>query len=320
MDIRNILHKKEEKKTKIFRIVIAIIFGISTLCVFWILVQKHNQKTEYFLWESVSVYGSLEVHNNYPINTHKIISSDGIFGIKSSSINFNDFLDEKISIIGNISEITKDFPVIDVSSITIPDKNVKVANNIYSFAKELIFLDFSQEKEFYASKNGNKITIYLQHEPVIEIEYFFCSKITPSHNCEELIENYENNDHEFFSSYWWNVFYRIENNKWITFNDNTLWYIINTTDEDLLLNLSHLLNIIDSNFISKNKKDLLIENCIWEIWEDESISISDLKMSILDENLIKLDIEFTNSIWETSSCKLNIDIFDNRNIKNIITQ
>ena len=319
MDIRNILHKKEENKTKKIRIIIAILFFGCILSLFGILVYRHQHKAEYFLWESVSVEGTIEVHNNYPINTHKLISKDGIFGMKSSSLNLNDFLWEKITVDWNITDITKDFPVLEISSLTIPDKSVKVTNNIYSFAKELIYFDFSQEKEFYASKDKNKITIYFQNSPIIDIESFFCSKITPQHNCEELAQTYETNDNDLFSSYGWNIFYKISDNEWITFNDDILGYIINTVDEDLLLNISHLLNIIDSNFIKNNKRDFIVENCLGEVGEDESVSISSINLDIIDENLLKLDIQLSDSLWNNTSCKINVDVFDNWNIKNITT-
>lgn len=280
------------------------------------MVYKHKNKEYHFLWEEVEAIGTLEVHNNYPVNTHKLVTQSEIFGIKSSTLNLNDFLEDKVLVKWSISNITKDFPVIDVDSITIPDKHVKVVNNVYSFTKELLYFDFSQEKEFYAAKNGQKIIIYHQHKPVIEIEVFFCSKITPTQNCEELMQSYTSNDNEFFSSYWWNIFYKIRDNERATFNDNTLWYIIKTTDEDLLLNISHLLNIIDSSFISKNKKDFLIDNCLGD-WEDSNnYSISSIKKEILDSNLVKLEIQISDMRWQVVSCKLNVDIYDNREIKN----
>jgi hypothetical protein len=315
MDIRNILHKKEENKTKKVRIVILIIFCLAIIYLIWMLAYKYKSKTAYFLWEELTELGTLEIHNNYPINTHKLITKNGIFWLISSSLNINYFLDDEILVHWNIANISKEFPIIEVDSISIPDKNVKVKDNIYSFTKELLYLDFSQEKEFYATKNWQTITIYHQKTPVIEIETFFCSKITHSQNCEELLESYKSNDNDLFSSYGWNIYYKISDNKRATFNDDTLWYIINTTDEDLLLNISHLINIIDTTFISNSKVDFLISNCIWDI-DPTTIKISNIQKEVLDSDLIKLEITLDDLLWRTTTCKLNIDVYDNRTIKN----
>lgn len=315
MDIRNILHKKEEDKTKRIRILVVIIFCLAIFFTIWMLAYKDKTKINYFLWEELTEYGTLEIHNNYPLNTHKLITKNWIFWLISSSLNINNFIDDEILIHWNISNITKEFPIIEVDSISIPDKNVKVKNNIYSFTKELLYLDFSQEKEFYATKNWQTITIYHQKTPVIEIETFFCSKITPTQNCEELIESYKTNDNDLFSSYGWNIFYKISDNKWATFNDDTLWYIIHTTDEDLLLNISHLINIINTTFIAKSKSDFLISNCLWDI-DPTTIKVSDIKKEVLDSDLIKLEITLDDLLWNSTICKLNIDVYDNRNIKN----
>ena len=285
------------------------------LSLIWILAYKDKTKTNYFLWEELTEYGTLEVHNNYPLNTHKLITKNWIFWLISSTLNINNFIDDEILVHWNISSITKEFPIIEVDSISIPDKNVKVNNNIYSFTKELLYLDFSQEKEFYATKNWQTITVYHQKNPVIEIETFFCSKITPAQNCEELLESYKTNDNDLFSSYGWNVFYKISDNKRATFNDNTLWYIITTTDEDLLLNISHLINIIDTTFISNSKANFIISNCIWDV-DPTTIKISNIQKEVLDTDLIKLEITLDDLSWNSTICKLNIDVYDNRTIKN----
>ena len=316
MDIRNILQKKEENKTKKIRIIAVIIFCIWIAYTIWVLIYKDRSKTDYFLWEELNEYGTLEIHNNYPVNTHKLITENGIFWLISSTLNINNFLDDKIQVHWQVSSITKEFPVIEVDNISIPDKNVKIKNNIYSFTNELVYLDFSQEKEFYATKKWQTIIIYHQNNPVIEIETFFCSKITHTQNCEELIEWYKNNDNEFFTSYWWNIFYKIDENKRAAFNDDTLWYIIKITDEDLLLNMSHLINIIDTTFIANSKKDFILSNCMWEDVDLSTWSISKIKKEVLDSDLIKLEITLSDPSWNTNTCKLNIDIYNDRSIKN----
>lgn len=313
MDIRNILHQKKENKAQKFRFFFLILLCILILYIFWVLVYKDKTRTEYFIGQEISAEWTLEIHNNYPTNTHKLISGRTIYWLKSSSININKFIKDKITVKGNITTITSDFPVIEINNLSIPNKKVKISNNVYSFSKDLLYFDFSQEKEFYAEKEWNKITVYQQDNPVLEIETFICSKVTPTQDCEELINSYKKNDNEFFSSYLWNIFYKISDKKRIVFNDNTLWYIISTINNDFLLNISHLINIIDNNFISKNKKDFILSNC--NDWESINWSIQEIKKDILDSELIKLETKLSTN-WINKNCKLNIDIFNDREIKN----
>ena len=313
MDIRNILHQKKENKAQKFRFFLLIILCILILYILWVLIYKDKNREEYFIWEEISAEGILEIHNNYPTNTHKLISGKKIYGLKSSSININKFIKDKVSIKGNISTITNDFPVIEINNLSIPDKKVKISNNIYSFSKDLLYFDFSQEKEFYAEKEWNSITIYQQDTPVLEIDTFICNKVAPSQDCEGLIESYKKNDNEFFSSYRWDVFYKISDNKRITFNDNTLWYIIKTIDDDFLLNISHLINIINADFISKNKKDFIVNSC--NEWDNQNWTIQEIKKDIIDSDLIKIDTKLSKN-WDNINCKLNIDIYNDREVKN----
>lgn len=313
MDIRNILHQKQENKVKRVWIIMLIIFILWIFCVLGILIHKDQNKKVYFIWEEISILGKLHVHNNYPTSTHIISDWTQNIWIKSSILNLNNFSEEKVLIEWNISTITKDFPVLDISSLIIPDKKVKVTNNIYSFTKELMYFDFSKENELYASKNGSTISIYHQSSPIITIETFVCSKITPTQDCELLKKNYDESDYYIFKSFGWHTFYKTKENTWVAFNDNELWYIFKINNDDDLLSISHLINIIDTNFIKKNKVDFIKENCSdwkWISW------ITSATKSIIDDDLIKLDVKLVNNEWTEVNCKLNIDIFNNREVKN----
>ncbi|OQB41319.1 MAG: hypothetical protein BWY04_00920 [candidate division CPR1 bacterium ADurb.Bin160] len=68
-------------------------------------------------------------------------------------------------------------------------------------------------------------------------------------------------------------------------------YIFKTFDNNVLLNVSHLINIINSKFIMENKQDLILNNCINEEKNIRLESISNLSKEIVDENLIKIEVE-----------------------------
>ena len=80
--------------------------------------------------------------------------------------------------------------------------------------------------------------------------------------------------------------------------------------------MSHLINIIDTTFIANSKKDFILSNCMWEDVDLSTWSISKIKKEVLDSDLIKLEITLSDPSWNTNTCKLNIDIYNDRSIKN----
>jgi hypothetical protein len=131
-----------------------------------------------------------------------------------------------------------------------------------------------------------------------------------------MIKWYIDNLNERFTTYQGYTFYKLNDNSWITFNNKTLWYIVKTTDNDFLLSISHLINILDSTFLARNKFQLIKDNCIIESWIYLDI-FDKIETQIIDENLVRFDISGLTNKQERYSCKLIIDLWDNRNIKNI---
>jgi hypothetical protein len=122
---------------------------------------------------------------------------------------------------------------------------------------------------------------------------------------------------ETFKSTLWYTFYRNKENSWVAFNDDNIWYIFTANSDADLLNLSHFIHIIDSKFFLVNNKEFLLSGCSND--EINMTKISGVTKWILDDNLIKVTVSGTDDKKNKVSCKLNIDIFDNRNIVNSTT-
>jgi hypothetical protein len=48
----------------------------------------------------------------------------------------------KLEIFGEIKDIRKDIPIIEVSALKFADQGLIIKNNIYFFVKDLLYLDF----------------------------------------------------------------------------------------------------------------------------------------------------------------------------------
>lgn len=211
--------------------------------------------------------------------------------------------------------ISNEIPILDINNIKDPSSKLIINWNKYFFTNELISFDFSKDIDIKAERTWRNIVIYYQNEPLVWIETFICSKVTPTQDCEKMNYNYTKNLNEMFTTFLWYTFYKNKENSRVTFNENTIWYIFKTTDNNFLLNISHLINIINSKFILENKKDLIIENCKNENWEWYE-NINKLSKEIIDDNLIKIEIEWFTTDQTDLKCKLTIDVRDDREIKN----
>lgn len=315
MDIKNFLYQRKEKKAKnIWIITIGIIFVLFICAIIFLSKNGYNPPIEHFIWEKVSASWIIYYDNNYPTNTHRLSNALESFGLKDSAINLNNFLDINVEIEWNISEITSKYPILFISKLKIPKYKLSISENKYFYVKDLISFDFSKDIDVYSQKTWWRIVVYYQNEPILYVDTFVCNNIVDNQNCEKMKQNYIVNLNETFQSALWYIFYRNKESSWVTFNDNNIWYIFTANSDEEILNMSHLINIINSDFLRINKNDLLLSGC-----SNDDITlknISNVEKRIVDDNLIKLVIIWKTTDWKIANCKLNIDIFDDRNIVN----
>ena len=315
MDIKNFLHQKKEKKQKI--ILLSIILSIIFLFVIIIfLIIKNYKKINHNIWDQIMIEWKIFSDNNFPVYTHKISNLETSFWLISSTVNLNNFVDKNLIINWEISELKNNkLPVLTIKDIKIPESKAIIRDNRYFFTNELISFDFSKDLDLSAEKTGRNINIYYQWEPILSMETFICSKITPTQNCEEMVVNYTKNLNEMFTTYLGYFFYKNKEKTWVTLNDNTIWYIFKTSDNNTLLNLSHLINIINSKFILEHKQDLILKHCSDEENNIKTKSINNLSKEIIDENLIRIRVEWVSTDWEYLECRLTVSIRDDREVK-----
>ena len=315
MDIKSFLYKKKEKKAEnIWLVVIAIIVVLFLVGIIVLNKTDNVQPVDYFIWEKISTFWIVSYDNNYPTNTHKISNTWEVFGLKDSSINLNNFLDTDVKIDWSISEITNKYPILTISTLKIPSYRLSISDNKYFYTRDLISFDFSKDIDVYSKKDWWKIVVYYQDDPILQVEPFLCSNVNDSQNCEKMKMNYIVNLTETFESALWYTFYKNKENSRVTFNDNNIWYKFKVNSDSEIINLSHLINIVNSDFFRVYKKDLLLSWCSKD--EIELKEITSIEKWIIDDELIRLSIKRKTKEWKIANCKLNINIFDNRNIVN----
>ncbi len=188
------------------------------------------------------------------------------------------------------------------------DNNILIENNIYTFANELIIFNTKEMPSVVPKKQWNKIIIYYKNNPLIDISTFGCSKISASNNCKQLIDDFDLNENEYFNSYNWLFYYKIDKNRWEAFNDTLLWYYMETKDDDVLLNLSSVIEIINSDYISNNKKELIINNC------KDIFNITNIDIIWQNWSIIIIDVKWKNQDKKDTQCEVRFDIMNERKI------
>lgn len=317
MLIRNFTGEKKKRKRKI--LLVTIIIGLALI----IFNRKFTNfdgnswpQKEYKIGDKVSVEGIIKQENNFPHYTHKLNTERQTIRLKSTVINLNTYTNKNIGIAGQVNEIYKGTPVIDVSSIDDSENHLFIKNNKYIFGKELLLLDFSKQPNMSASKSGHDISITYQWNTIMNIETFGCTKVTSNNDCKKILFDYQVGEKDNFVSFLWYTFYRHEKNNRISFNNELYGYIFKPDSDDTILNISHMIYIIDKNFLLEFKKNLIDQYCIKD--DEKLTNIQESTLEILDNDLVKRTVQGDISWWKKSTCKLVLNLTKDRKVEDVI--
>ena len=240
-----------------------------------------------------------------------ILKSDIDYWLRSKDFDLKKFIWEYTEIKGKTYSFYKDLPIIDVTTIKIPNKNIIVEKNNYTFTKYLIRFKFNKQNELKADlSEDDSIEITYDWQPVATIEIFLCNKINKVQDCESLAMNYKYSNKDFFDSYWWYKFYRYDEKAWITFNDDMFGYIFKNIDDETMLDLSSTIEIINKEFVLTNKKTVILDECQTN-WESTN-QIDDSKLEPKKERLLSLTIQGETNKKRRSTCEITFDLRNSR--------
>ncbi len=309
MLFQNKVYREKKQRKRAFAIITTIIILTSFIFLF-LFFQKPTDKPEYNYQEEFRFEWIVSLDDNYPAYTHILNNSEIQFPIKSNLINLNNFQDKQIEAIWKIEySPLKNQDVLIVDKIKNKNDNILIYNNIYFFTDSLLWFDFANDLELVANKTGSNIEVLFDETNLINIEPFICSKIVEWMNCEDIQEDLINENTNYFNSANGNKYYNYTWDTWIMFNDNNLWYIVKVNSLDNLLNLSHIIHTIDSNYIFANNIDKIAESCNIENLT-ENIA-DELMLKKISNNLVQVEFRINHS----NHYKIIVDLFDSQKIE-----
>ena len=317
MDIRNFRKNKfnQKKFLTTFIVVLIVIFFFYKIKNFFFNPPQEQiwtgdifsgqQLSSYKKWDKIRFAGSLSVDNHFPLYTHTIIRGPDVIWLKSTTINLNNYVWD-IEIVGEIIDFDKNLPIVDVAIVKLTKPWLVIKGNTYLFIKDLLYLDFNDQLQLSANKSGKNITIYFNKAPVFDVERFLCSKILQDKDCNYIIEGYLSSQKEFFNTEAWYTFYKHADKTWAVFDGNIFWYMFKNIEDDMILDISNMVKIVNKDFVVENKKDLIKEKCANA--DDILKTIGFSKAGFNDPYFLMISVEGTTSHRKPCTCNITFDL------------
>lgn len=269
--------------------------------------------------ETVRVQGYLSVDNKFPHYTHSIIDEKwSLVGVKSVSVNLNAYKG-KIEVVGKLEKFLKTIPVVEVQTIKLPDQWLIIKDNIYYFTDKFLYIDFSSQEQLSAQLSGNDVVILFAGKPIVSIQRFLCAQILKGKTCEALINEYHTSQKDNFDSYQGYTFYKHTNNVRTTFDGDLFGYVFKNIDDDMMLNISSMIHLINQDFIIQNKLPVIQAKCTNE---DEYIkTIETSRIQYGNPRNISLMLKGQSNKKHAVQCTINFDTWNERTVtKSVFTQ
>jgi hypothetical protein len=271
----------------------------------------------YTLWASLTFAGRIQIDNNFPNYTHSLITKDWKkIWLKSSSINLNAYVDQKIELVGRVKKYFKVTPIVELDTLKIPDQWLIINANRYFFVKELMYLDFSTQPQLSASRSWSDIQVLFNNDPVVGIERFVCSKILKTRDCTYLITNYIQTNKDNFESYRAYTFYKHGTWFWTTFDNNQFGFLFKDISDEMILDISNMFRIVNKDFVVENKMSLIQSSCQNEFSQLRTID-AEWTLTYHDPYSVTLGLQWSDKKKNPATCRITFDIRNDRNVTDV---
>lgn len=313
-----VIRKLKQKKivnTKVVSLFILLCFATYFLIklLTWV-VERFNQTPQesmiYTLWATLVFSWTLVADNNFPHYTHSLVTQNGNkVWLKSTSINLNAYINQNLELVGTVKKYFKIIPVLEVSTLKIPDQWLILKENRYFFVNDLLYLDFSTQTQLSAVKSGNNVLVLFDTEPVVTIERFACSKILKTRDCTSLITTYIQSHKDTFESHLGYMFYKHDTWFWTTFDANNFGFLFKNISDEMILDISSIFKMVNKKFIIDNKMNLIKEYCQDGV---DSFATIDSQWTIeyLDPYTLIIDFKWIDTNKQAATCKMSFDIWN----------
>lgn len=315
MVIRKLRQKKIVNTKVIFLFLVLCVWTYFLIKLLMWVVARFNQTPQenmvYTLWATLTFSGTLAVDNNFPNYTHSIVTTDGTkIGLKSTTINLNAYVDNKIELVGTIKKYFKITPVMEVDTLKFPDQWLILKENRYLFVKDLLYLDFSSQPQLSATKSWADVSVLFNDDLVVNIERFPCSKILKTRDCTYLITNYIQSTKDTFDSYRSYTFYKHGTGFWTTFDNNMYGFLFKNISDDMLLDISNMFRIVNKQFIIENKMKSIQSSCQDSVSQFRTIDSMEWSLKYADPYMITLELKWIDTKKNPATCKITFDIWN----------
>lgn len=320
MVIRNLKQKKILSLNVIIWFVI-ICVGIYFLIMFASSINERFSQSPregmYTLWATLTFSGKIVVDNNFPNYTHSLTTREWKkIGLKSSTINLNNYIDQKIEFVGRVKKYFKIVPIIELDTLKLPEQWLIISANRYLFIKELMYLDFSNQPQLSAFKSWTDIQVLFNQKPLVRVERFVCSKILKSRDCTYLISDYIKINKDNFTSYRSYIFYKHGTWFWATFDDNLFGFLFKDISDETILDISNMFRIVNKDFVVENKLKFIQANCQNDFSQLRTID-SEWTINYQNPYTIVLGLHWFDKKNNPATCKITFDIRDDRTVTDV---
>jgi antitoxin component of RelBE/YafQ-DinJ toxin-antitoxin module len=149
-------------------------------------------------------------------------------------------------------------------------------------------------------------------KPVVSIQRFLCAQILKGKTCDALTNEYHTSQKDNFDSYAGYTFYKHTTNVRTVFDGTLFGYAFKNIDDDMMLNISSMIHIVNQDFIIENKLPVIQAKCAND---DEYLkTIESSKIQYGNPKNISLLLKGESNKKQQVQCTINFDTWNERTV------
>lgn len=272
----------------------------------------------YFVWESILADWVISKVRGSSYTHLFVDDDDNEFGLKSSSINLNDY-DWDVSIKGEIIDVIDEIPVaqvVDILAKVDPANNDQGKNSWFTYFSDAgLGIDLWPSQWFVVERQEDDVLVIDKSDPnqwqtKLTVSPFVCTPGDGLKDCEALRTNFIANDNDSFVSSKGDKYYRLTETDTRVMFDANKWYYIRTGTDWSVTDFVDMLVMVNNDSVSAWLADEAPSSCRtlqYRIW---STSTNDVKLWSIDNDIMSANISWVSKDWsKIISCNYSIQLW-----------
>jgi len=283
----------------------------------WKFEDKVTDSYDFNVWDEFTFTWTITDDGDIINYTHILLSLEfGEIGIKSSTINLNNYSDE-VYLEGIVEKIYQGMPIISVDTIysldlmdellswdilSWDDLKSEYLANIWLYFDTKFFEKYSliNKWEEWILKIKN-----IDTNQITNISYFKCTTSINDQNCNRFNQMFATSSSQKFVDSLWTTYYKQPDiNSWFFSNGSLLGYFVNDADDTIFKDMVKYIKIVNSKFVEKNILDNIDILC-WDSWK--AIKKITENSILLKNNELYLSVKWNDGVESNLSCELKLD-------------